>query len=124
MYLDTEKVAELLLKKGALIESRDEKGNSPLSVAVYLGNLLILKQSIEKIIEYSHFKLLQDSANRKTECMISIKCSYSICFLLDNEKVTETLVKSGADVNSTSFLGYSPLLVAAYNGKFIIFILR
>lgn len=36
-FLGTAEVAELLLKNGAIVDFKEEKGNSPLNIAAYWG---------------------------------------------------------------------------------------
>ena len=98
---------KMLIEAGALIDTLDWDGNSPLSLAVHWGHENIVKL------------LLEVGASVD----MSDRDGYSLLFLaaqLGNENIVELLIKAGAPIDELDSNGRSPLFLAAQYGHEIV----
>lgn len=107
--LGSEKVADLLIKNGAIVDARNDEGDSPLIIAANGGNFhrdckcfgFICRRykfpSYKFILKYEHYD--------------------EHSFWLGNGAVAELLIGYGADVNLTNNVGLTALHQAAEHGE-------
>lgn len=127
---DEAKLAEVLLRNGALVDTRDGQRKTALYHAVRHGNektaavLLKAGAQVDSVIVDAAFEL-----NRKS--LLSLFLRYVQMSMSQNEMnsalfkavrrnldgVVAALIDHGADVNSFNELGYTPVLLAAELGN-------
>ncbi|TGO34614.1 hypothetical protein BHYA_0189g00010 [Botrytis hyacinthi] len=92
------------IKRGFPLESKDEKGQTPLMLAVIYGHYETIKLLLESGAEI-HSKGSLD----RTPLMIAVKNG--------NKKTVEILLQHGAYINNEDSLGQTPLMIAVKNGS-------
>jgi ankyrin repeat protein len=101
--LGYEAVVQLLLEKGAKMESKDRYSPTPLSLAAELGHEAVVKQLLEK-----GAKLESKSNNGRTPLSLAAEHGH--------EAVVKQLLEKGAKLESKSNNGRTPLSLAAEHG--------
>lgn len=94
-------IVELLIRNGANVNATDHTNRTPLYMAAEIGDILL------------HF-LFKINKIFRNKTFIMIRMLHNS---LGNEKIVDTLIKSGADVNRKNNDGWSPLQTAAFNGN-------
>ena len=97
-------IAELLLQAGANVNAENEAGDTPLSLAVHVGNVHMLKL------------LLRFDPNPEPKMKISSSSPLAIAAMNGHVSIVQILVDAHADVNSKNSLGRTPLMHAALGG--------
>ncbi|KAJ6662578.1 hypothetical protein lerEdw1_011715 [Lerista edwardsae] len=126
---DDSDLVEMLLKNGALVDAKDEKGHTALGYAVSQGFEKTVKVLLEagantdsRIIDVafntnnqSLFRLLLEySKGLSPETMVSALFK---AIQKDLQGIVAALIESGADINALNDMQYTPLLVACEMGK-------
>lgn len=93
-FLANEKVADLLIKKGIDVNHQNDDGHTALHISA-LGNSWFFNSSYSGWWTYNNW----------------------LNFLSGNEKITDLLIKAGANVSSLAKNGCTPVFYALYNGK-------
>lgn len=100
-YTGNEKLAELFLSKGAIVDTKDTTGKTPLHYAAYNDNIKMVKL------------LIDHGANVN----ISDQLMETPLFCSHDSEVIDLLIENGADINAINSFGYSKIynLIAGYN---------
>jgi len=133
-YQETFKIVKLLIKKGANINAKTKKGNTPLHEAV--ENIILVSKNLPDPIKkfpphlQKHFKnqleILVDKEPLIVEYLIENKVNVNAqnnqgntplhiaCkrHLPENLKVVKRLIENGAEINAKNADGKTPLLMA------------
>ncbi|TRX89494.1 hypothetical protein FHL15_009663 [Xylaria flabelliformis] len=96
-------IVQLLIEKGADVESEDSYGYTPLHIAAENGHQEIVQLLIEKGANV-------ESANRSRQTPL-LKAVQS-----RHQEIMKLLIEKGANVESKDSYGYAPLHIAAENG--------
>ena len=104
VLLGHEAVVELLLEKGADVDSKDDTGRTPLSWAAENGHEAVVKLLLEKGADVS-------SKDKYGQTPLSWAAENGL------EMVMKLLLEKGADVDSKDKDGQTPLSWAAENGQ-------
>ncbi len=124
---DDATLAEVLLRNGALVDSRDGQRKTALYHAVRHGNektaavLLKAGAQVDSVIEDAAFELNRNSLFlkyvQKSMSQNEITAALFKAVRRNLDGVVAALVDHGADVNSCNELGYTPMLLAAELGN-------
>lgn len=131
MLIGFEKVAQLLLKKGAYVNAVDENSNTPLLWAAYTGQTSIAKMLIEHGADInainSNFKnsalivaIFQGIQSKNQKCSHNRNVEKHFCIpikILEFEEIADLLIEKGADVNIVGFGVETALTQATNHGK-------
>ena len=98
-----ESVANLLLKRGANLETRDNNGGTPLSAAARVGHEAAVKL------------LLERGANLETKDKDG-RTPLSVAAGMGHEAAVKLLLERGADLETKNNVGWTPLSAAALVG--------
>ncbi|KAJ3459828.1 hypothetical protein MRS44_015901 [Fusarium solani] len=103
VFRDEERLVKLLLKRGANLESRDEWGDTILSLAAKAGDLSVVRLLIKEGVDV-------ETRNKDGDTALSLaSCA-------GNEAIVKILVEAGASIEPKGDLGGTPLFQAASNG--------
>ncbi|OQB09690.1 MAG: Ankyrin repeats (3 copies) [Parcubacteria group bacterium ADurb.Bin216] len=104
---DTNNIKELKksIKNNAFINTRNINGETPLIIASYKGNHIIVKELIKNGADVN-----------KKDSRFGIT-PLSIAGMNGHSTIAEELIIAGADVNTQNIYGSSPLRISTKNGK-------
>ena len=98
------KCAELLIKKGANLETPDTEGRSPLWIAAQVGHKAMVQLLLDRGANV-------EAANKKGTTPLFIAVEYG------HEDVVQLLLDRGANVGAENKKGFTPLTMAAAHGN-------
>ncbi|XP_062974220.1 CARD- and ANK-domain containing inflammasome adapter protein-like [Elgaria multicarinata webbii] len=126
---DDSDLVQILLKNGALVDAKDEKGQTALGYAVSHG----FEKTVEVLLEGGaniDSSIIDAAFNSNNQSLFRLLLQYSKGFSPDTmvsalfkaiqkdlHGIVAALIERGTDINATNEMQYTPLLVACEQGK-------
>lgn len=109
----SKEIAELLIRKGADINTDGQDGNTPLILAAYRGN----SKQCDRIT-----RINTNLSPVDPHLLIKLHRLFPINFICfaGFEQIVDTLIENGADINHTTKHSESALIYAALNGNYFL----